>query len=286
MDMQYHRATSVSHALRLKEQSGEGSFFYAGGTDLVPALRAKAINPKTIIYLGSIEELKSLANEGEFIRIGSLVTHETLASSPVINEHLPSLMDACASIGSPQTRNLGTIGGNLCWASPAADTAPVLLVHDARIRVVSLKGEREIPIQEFFLKPNQTVLAPGELLAEILVQKPKGPWASSFMKIGRRKALAISVVNSTVLLMEGGSRAHIALGSAGPIPFRASRAEKEWQQIWETNNPDIASHVGKTAAGETKPITDSRAPGWYRRRVAGVIVERALRRCLSSLKSR
>lgn len=281
----FYRAGSISEALKLVEQFGERFTFYAGGTDLLPAIRVKTIQPENIIYLGSIPELKVLEEEKEFIRIGALVTHAMLASSSLIKTQIPTLAEACSLVGSPQTRNLGTIGGNLCWASPAADTAPVLIVHDAQVRLISKRGERKLPVRNFFMGPNQTAAQPDELLAEILVPKPQGKWAGTFIKIGRRKALTISVVSCAVLLMEGGSRANIAMGSVAPIPLRAQNAEDTWHQAWEIDNPEMARLTGRTAGSEAQPITDSRAPAWYRREITGIVVERALNQCLLAIKS-
>lgn len=279
----FYRASSIHDALELGEKL-EKCVFYAGGTDLIPALRVNAIDPQNIVYIGSITELRCLRKEGKFIHIGALVPHAMVASSSLVRTHIPSLAQACASIGSPQLRNLGTIGGNLCWASPAADTAPVLLAHDARLRLLSNHGEREVPIDQFFLGPNKNLLQPGELLVGIIIPKPEGFSAGTFIKIGRRKALAISVVNCAVLLTKGGLQARIALGSVAPVAFRALQAEKKWRQTWSTGNTELALLVGRVARGETQPISDNRASAWYRRHVAGVVVERALIRCLMELR--
>ena len=136
----YYKANCISDALKFAEQNGKECTLYAGGTDLMPAIRLNKIKPHNILYIGSITELKDLKEDAEFIRIGSLVNHATLASFPLIRIHIPSLAQACSSIGGPQTRNLGTIGGNICWASPAADTIPPLLAHDAKVCLLSTSG--------------------------------------------------------------------------------------------------------------------------------------------------
>jgi len=279
----FHRPTSLDKALRLARSMGQDALFYAGGTDLLPAYRAKLIRPKHLIYLGSIGGLSNLGLGKGFIRIGALATHGALASSSLIRTHIPLLAEACGSIGSPQVRNLGTLGGNLCWGSPAADTVPVLLVYDARLRLAGHNGEREIPVAEFFQGKNRTALQPGEMLSEILVPKPRGRHAGVFEKIGRRKAMAISVVSCAALLFEGGARLRLALGSVAPFPFRVRAAEEAWREIWNTHDPDGARRVAETAMGETRPISDGRAPAWYRRRLSGVVVRRSLDRCLSAL---
>jgi CO/xanthine dehydrogenase FAD-binding subunit len=138
-----------------------------------------------MVYIGGLAELRFLKEGEDAIRIGALMTHAELASSGLIKNRLPVLAEACRQIGSPQVRNLATIGGNISWASPAADSAPALLALDARLNLVSLRGERIVPLKDFFRGPNKTEMQAGEILKEIIVPQPSPMWPVNLQKWGK-----------------------------------------------------------------------------------------------------
>ncbi|MFQ5844440.1 MAG: FAD binding domain-containing protein, partial [Planctomycetota bacterium] len=183
-------------------------------------------------------------------------------------------------LGSPQIRNVATVGGNLCRAAPGADLAPPLLVHEARVRLRGAAGSRDLPLEEFMLGPGETCLGPGEVLGAVLLDPPPAGARTVFLKKGRVR-MDLSLVSVAVLLELEGKRcrrARVAAGSVAPTPLRLRRVEAllEGRPI----TPAVAAEARAAAAAEVAPITDVRATESYRRRIAGVFVERALSRLL------
>jgi CO/xanthine dehydrogenase FAD-binding subunit len=209
------------------------------------------------------------------LRIGATTTHTQLVESDILQRTCPSLAQAAVSVGGPLIRNRGTIGGNIANASPAADLASALLSLDAEIVLMSQKKTRVIALKDFFMGPGKTVVTPDELLTEILVPLPKGK--SVFLKLGRRQAMSLSIVNVAVYLeIEGGKcrNAKIAMGSVAPTPIRCHQAEMMLV------NKEIGLELISKCAGEavvaTKPIDDQRAKAWYRSAAGEVLLRRAL----------
>jgi len=256
----------------------------AGGTDLIPALRDRATQADHVVDLSGAS-LDTLVFERGEARIGPLVTFARLCEDRDVAAKLPALARAAALVGAVQCRNLATIGGNLCSAVPSLDSAPTLIAHDAKLRLQSRAGERVLPVEEFFVGPRRTVLAPGEILTEILV--PIDPsFAVTFEKLGRRKALTLSLVNAaTGLALDANGRvakARIALGAVAPTPVRARAAER----ILEGQAP-ARERLAEAAAAVTSdiaPISDLRASADYRRKMSVVLVRRALEQSLGRLR--
>jgi carbon-monoxide dehydrogenase medium subunit len=249
----------------------------AGGTDVVPLFRDVGCKPVHLIDLGLIPELNGIVEENGKVHIGPTTTHAQLLASKVIEEKAPALHDAARWIGSVQIRNRGTVGGNLCNASPAADTAPPLLVHDAEAQVSSLKDARWIPLRELFAGPKTTVLEPDELLTGLRFA-PTGHSGSSFQRIGRRKGFTLSVVNAAVYLERDGDElreVRIALGSVAPTPIRVQRVEDTIRG--KKMSESLLEEAASVCMGEAKPIDDVRGTAEYRRDMVGVLVKRAMR---------
>jgi CO/xanthine dehydrogenase FAD-binding subunit len=223
---QFFSAKSLSDALRFLSEKGEQTKIIAGGTDLIPRLRDEDSRPDFVLNILEVEGLNGIKALNHSWRIGSTTTHTQLAESEILQKSCPSLVQAAASVGGPLIRNRGTIGGNIANASPAADLAPALLTLDAEVVLMSEKGTREVPLRDFFIGPGKTLLNPNELLVEISIPMPKGK--SVFLKLGRRKAMTLSIVNVAVCLeMDGRNcrQAKIAMGSVAPTPIRCPRAE-------------------------------------------------------------
>lgn len=278
--IEYHRPTELEQALELLSEHKEDCKIIAGGTDLIPAARqGRMLLPRHIhiIDISSIKELNYIIKDGALIRIGATARLSEIGMSAVVKEHLPILADAASQMGSLQVRNLGTIGGNLCNASPAADTASPLLVLDARVNVRGIDRQRLVPLKGFFTGPGKTTLAPGEILAEVQIPLTKPAGSSCFIKLGRRNAFTLSIVSvATLVKVKDGifDDIRIALGSVAPTPFRASKAEEHL--IGEKVNEQVIDDGANVVASEVKPISDVRAGAEYRRDMSFVLTKRAI----------
>ena len=211
----------------------------AGGTDLMIALRNETMRPQVLIDISKIPELRSIVEKNGMISIGAAVTHSEIASSPMVKKYGKVLSDAASEIGSPQIRNVGTIGGNIVNASPAADTLPPLMVLDAVARVLSKLGEREVPLLQLFKGPYKTSLKPFEILTQVSFKKLPSSMRSSFIRLARREGMAIARMSVAIILQreEGRDRIEdirISAGAVTPLPQRMSDAEA----IFTGKSPD------------------------------------------------
>lgn len=273
----YHRPTTLSAALALKSAT-PNSRFIAGGTDLLVAMKKhKLPPPDALISLRNIEDLAGI-EVGDRIRIGSAVPLSDVAQHPIIAQHFPTLIASIAVLGSGQIRNVATMGGNLCNASPAADTAPPLLVHDARVELRSEAHQREIPIEGFFREPGKCAIEDGEVLTAIVLERPSTSTdtRSLFLRKGRVKMdLAVVSVAVLVELQNGVCRkARIAAGAVAPTPLRLREVEAILEGTQLTD--DILIEAQAAAMRSVSPITDLRSTEEYRRDLIGVYVRRAV----------
>jgi CO/xanthine dehydrogenase FAD-binding subunit len=224
----YHAPKNLEEAVRLLEEYGEKAQILAGGTDLIPKIKQRILEPKHVINLKAIPELSCIKETSDGFKIGALTKLRTIELSPLINEKLPVLGEAARAIGSVQIRNRGTIGGNLCNASPCADMATALMVLDAVARVDSNEGTREVPIGKFFDGRGRTIVAPKEVLRELTVPRLPEGTGSAFVKVGWT-TFDIATVNVAVTLRlddEKVADCRIALGACSPAPFRVRRSEE------------------------------------------------------------
>jgi CO/xanthine dehydrogenase FAD-binding subunit len=253
---------TLDEALRVKAERPD-AVPIQGGTDLMVELNFDRARPQALLNLNEVEELCGWSRENGSLRLGAGLTY-TEAMQPPLCDLLPALAEAARTVGGPQIRNRGTIGGNLATASPAGDAIPPLLVCGGDVRLVSVRGERRLPLQEFLLGPKLTGLAEDELIAGVSVEPSEG--RQTFMKVGPRNAMVIAVV-SLALRVDGELRA--AFGSAGPVPtlVRAPLGEVE--------------SFPERVAAAASPIDDVRGTAAYRRHALRVLTERALDRCLA-----
>lgn len=275
-DFEYSAPSTLEKALALLEHAGATPL--AGGTDLLTQVRAGTASPRRLVDLANVG-LDYVRQDAGVIKIGAMTTFSALLVSDLIQRNVPALAEAVAQIGAVQCRNMATIGGNLCSAVPSADSAPPLLALDARAYIVSQGDARTVTLECFFTGPKQTVLGPGELLAEIEVPAPRPRTGTGFIKLGRRRAMTLAIVNTAAsITLQADERivedARIALGAVAPTPIRAKEAESRLrgQPISEALIDEVAS----IAAGETSPISDLRASAGYRRDVSRVLVRRVL----------
>jgi CO/xanthine dehydrogenase FAD-binding subunit len=256
----------------------------AGGTDLMVEMNAGRRRPADVVSLRRVEELRRWRVEGGELVIGAGVTYATL-QSPELAALAPALAQAARTVGSPQVRATGTIGGNLATGSPAGDTLPVLAALDARIEVASRTTRRLLAWDRFLLGPKQTALRPGELILAVRVPVASGP--QEFLKIGVRNAMVISVASCALVVDHQRRRVTCALGSVGPVPVRSRRSEA-WLSTavdWATGHvrqASVAERFGWHMAAAARPIDDHRATAAYRRHAAGVLAQRAVERTLTS----
>jgi carbon-monoxide dehydrogenase medium subunit len=280
---QYYSPESLSEALSLLAELDNASPVI-GGTDLMIAMRNGVSVPSHVVDLNEISELNYVKEEEGIIRIGATATHAQVANSSFVSR-VHSLVDSVSRIGSPQIRNRGTITGNICNASPAADTAPPLLVHMAEVEIQSLDGRRTIPIADLFAGPKINSLEIGELLTEIRIPVPSAGSASSFKRIGRRKAFTLSVVSAaTYIQMEGETctNAKVAFGSVAITPIRVPEAES---LLTGSKLDEKTVKVASKAVYEVvKPITDIRGTAEYRKDMCPVLMRRAIDQCLERLR--
>ncbi len=273
---EYYRPESLREALVLLSTI-EGAKVVAGGTDLLVDLKFRRVTPRALIDITGIGELRSIGVGDGYVEIGSAVTIQELVESEVVGRHLPLLAEAAELLGSWQIRNLATVGGNLCNASPAADTAPPLLAYDAEVELVSLGGSRRIPLERFFAGPKKTVLERGEVLRSIRVPLYRRRAGWSFIKIARTSFDLAKVSAAVLLSLEGDTVAdvRIALGSVAPTPVRARAAE---ESLTGTGFEEAVALAPELVAREIAPIDDVRSTAWYRLEVAKTIVKDAMRR--------
>jgi xanthine dehydrogenase small subunit len=250
----------------------------AGGTDLMVQLAADVTEPpERVLDLWRLDELRGVAYDGYEVRIGALTTYTEVRHSPVIRARLPALEEAAATVGAAQIQNRGTIGGNICNASPAGDTLPVLLAVDAAFDLGSAGGERSVRASAFWTGYRQTALRPDELLLRVRFPVERHR-RTRFRKVGTRRAQAISKVVMALSYREDGGvwrDVRLALGSVAPTPIRASETEG----VLEGAAPreTVADHAAAVLAEEIAPIDDVRSTADYRRSVSARVLHRLLR---------
>src|SRR4030042_4393166 len=192
--VEYMAPSSLKEAFHLLKEYQSEARLLAGGTDLIPKMKKRTITAEIIIDLNRIPGLSGIEIRGDRLHIRGLTRLAEIKESPLVKEKPPALRRGIGLMASPPIRNRATIAGNLCTASPAADTAPPLLVLDALVKMESIRGERIVPLSEFFLGPEKTVMRPDEILTEVIIPVQEGK--SAFMKLGRRKAFTLAVVSA------------------------------------------------------------------------------------------
>jgi CO/xanthine dehydrogenase FAD-binding subunit len=273
----YLAPQTLTEALAALDKQPAGVKIIAGGTDLIPRMRARMVEPSLLVDLRLLG-LEGIEITGDRIHIGASTTHSGVLESDLLAEHCPAIVVAARDIAGPPIRNRGTVGGNLVNASPAADLAPPLLAHDAVAVVAKADVVREVPLVDFFTGPGSTVLEPDELLKEIIIPTLQPNTTSTFIKLGKRKAMAIAVVSvaARLTLNESGniSQARIGLGSVAPTPMRAVKAEALLEG--QLPSAELFAEAGQVASAEASPISDLRASGEYRKKMVAVLTRRAL----------
>lgn len=246
----------------------------AGGTDLLVWMKMGRMNPQCLINIARIPALRYLIM-GNGLRIGALTSFREVEKNLLIQKKYTAFFEASRSVTSVQIKSMGTIGGNLCNASPAADSAPPLIVFGAKVKLIGEKGQRVLPLEEFFIGNGQTVLTPKELLVEIQISEPPGPTGSAFIKMGRVAADLAKISIATAVVREGDlcRDCRIAMGGVGKVPLRLKKTEEILRE--KKFDPDLVEKAELQALEEIQPRS-RRSTAFYKREVTKVLIRDAL----------
>lgn len=276
----YFSPGTVDEACDLLLRHGERASVLAGGTDLLVRMKYGEASPDYIIDLKKIpglSEIEYLEDRG--LRVGALASIHALESSPIIKKQYSPLAEAASVLGSLQIRNRGTVGGNLCHASPAADMAPPLMALDSTVTMAGKGGERMVKADDFFVGPERTLLKTGEILTEIRIPDMAPYSKGIYLKHGVRKGVSCSVVSVAVILTMEARRplcmnAKIVMGAVAPKPIHAHEAE----QFLEGKKIDLTllREAANLAAEESRPVDDLRGSAWYRKEIVKTLVQRGI----------
>lgn len=261
--------------------SDRGAAVLAGGTDWMVGVNAGSPFPNTVVALARIEGLRRWSTDGVTVRLGAALTYRDLLQ-PALAPLIPGLAQAARTVGSPQIRNAGTLGGNLATASPAGDTLPVLVALEAEVELAGPAGLRIMSVEDFITGPKRTAIAPGELITAVVVPAARGP--QEYLKVGVRNAMVVAVASLALVVDAAHRTVRVGLGSVGPVPLRARAAEDHLgaHLRWVGDRPSVdvaaAEHFAVLVGDAARPIDDHRSTARYRRHAISVLARRALRR--------
>lgn len=274
-EMDYASPSTMKEALELLKKYKSKARLLSGGTDLIPKMKKRLVTAEMVIDLNRISGLSGIKLRKDGLHIGGLTRLAEIKESRLVKEKAPALVQAISVMASPPIRNRATLAGNLSTASPAADTAPPLLVLNASVRLESAKGKRLIPIHEFFQGPQKTVRQADEILTGVMIPLQKG--SSAFLKLGRRKAFTLSVVSAAAFgrVRRGKFEdVRVALGAVAPTPIRGRKVEEALNG--KVVNEENIAQAAELVKGEVKPISDLRASDEYRKEMSAVLTRRVL----------
>ena len=278
-DFEYCEPDSLEEVLALLHDHGEDAKIIAGGTALVIMLNQRLIMPSYLVSLRKLPGLDSVESVNGDLQLGALVTHRTVETSPLVRDQIPVLAETYRHVATLRIRNMATLGGTLAHADPSQDSPVTLTALDARVRLTSNGGSREVPLNEFFTDYYETVLQPDELLTDVLVPVPKPHTGSIYLKFLPRTeddyatvgvAASVEMEPSSQLCQE----CRIVMGGVAPTPLRVQEAEAllSGQKL----SPELLHEAASVVQEHTDPISDSRGSADYKREMAGVCVRRAL----------
>lgn len=276
--MDYYQPATVAEAAGYLSQAPHTTKILAGGTDLIIQLREGAIKPDYILDLGYIPELRGITEDDDRLVIGSMTTFTQIEQNPLIRKYLPVLAQAASSVGSPQIRNTGTLGGNLVNAAPAADTVIALLALDAQAVLTSSRGDREVAVVDLLAGINKTHVASDEIVSYMVLTIPTPSTYSTFVKLGRRKALAIARLNLglVVSLEDNGEigKVVLALGAVGTTAYRVRQVEEFL--TGKQPQPEVFAAAGEIISQVVAEKLGARPTANYKRAIAKAALNRAL----------
>jgi CO/xanthine dehydrogenase FAD-binding subunit len=285
---EYFAPTSLDEAVALLSEKGRDARLMAGGTDLLVKIQHRVLQPKAVVGLKKIKGLDRIAfDPKKGLTIGATALLADVAAHRDVLRHYPAVAAAAAGTANVQVRNMGTVIGNLCNASPSADNAPTLLVMDAKVDIVGPQGPRQLPLGDFFQGPGLTALEPGEIVTAVYVPLPPAHSATFYQSLSARGKLDCSAVGVAGLLAVEGSvcrMARVAVGACAPIPMRAKKAEKIL--TGKALESDLIQKAALSASKETRPITDLRASADYRWKMVAVLTMRVLHEAHKAARSK
>ena len=275
-EIDFYRADTLDDLHRLLAETG--GRMIAGGTDALVQMQRGAFPAACVVDASRIADLRYIRVDGDRIEIGALTTYADLLASPLIRRAAPALVAAAATVGAPQTRARGTLGGNIANASPAGDTLPPLLALDAAVTLSSVRGARILPLSQVLCGPRQTCLEPGEIIASIAFRRLPEPSGMAFIKLSNRRGMSIAVASAAAALaLDPAGRiadGRIALGAVAPTAVRSPSAEAVL--VGHMPGAELFRRAARAALGDISPISDVRASAAYRRQAAERLVVRAL----------
>jgi carbon-monoxide dehydrogenase medium subunit len=269
---EYLEPETIQEAAQLLDQYGSEARILAGGTDLLVQLKRETVSASHLINIRKIPGL-SYIKEAGWLRIGAATRLSEVLQFCLDHGKYAALCEALQSLGKVQVRNMGTIGGNLCNASPAADTAPPLLVFDSRVKLLNVGEERIVGLEDFFKGVNITTMAPNEIMTEIEIPSVKNSMGSAFMKIVR-VGVDLSKISCAVAVERHGelcARCRIAMGAVAPVPMRMNDLEEIL--VDKKVDASLIEEIGQKVAEEIEPITDVRSSAEYRRQIAPLLLK-------------
>jgi carbon-monoxide dehydrogenase medium subunit len=283
----YQTANSIDEIFQLFDSYGDKARIINGGTDIIPKLKRREI--KSLEYLIDIKNVKGLDyikyDKESGLTIGALSTISQVERYPIVKEKYGALFDAVRSMASVQVRNRGTIAGNICNAVPSADTAPALMVLNARVVISGKNGKSTVDIDKFFTGPGSTVLKPGEILEEIQIPELSGSSRGKYLKLTVRHVMELAIVGVAVQIIMDSKVCKdikIALGAVSPVPMRASNAEAII--TGNTLDHEVIEKATIAASLECAPISDVRASADYRREMVKVLTRRAILETITDME--
>jgi CO/xanthine dehydrogenase FAD-binding subunit len=286
---EFYSPSNLSDALKFRESGGANVTVFASGTDLLPRMRRRQIAPSVLLDISFLkDDLRYIRLAKGVIHLGALTTITDLLESPHFRGALSMVQDAAAKFGAPQIRNVATVGGNVCSASSSEDLIPIFLALDARVKLISTKGERSVPLKDFIVGKRATVMNPSEILSEVFFEPPSGHCWSAFEKLGRRNILIVSLVSEALALsleddLETVSSVRIALNRvAGRVPALSTKTQ-EFLTGRKLSDETVAE-AQRILASELKLTDDYRGSAAYRAEVAQAYLKRLIWRCAKKIK--
>jgi CO/xanthine dehydrogenase FAD-binding subunit len=280
----YTRPGSAAEAFAVLAEGGPRARALAGGTDLIVGLRQGTVRPAVVVALKGVPELAGPVSEvdGRLV-VPALAPMTELVAHPTARSHFPALVESAVIVGSIQIRNRATLAGNVCNASPAADTVPALLVHHAVVTVIGPSSQRDVPLAEFILGPRRVALEPGELVSSVALPLPERPTGAAFARMTRRRGVDLASVN-LCCAVDADGRARFAFGAVGPRAFLAT--DDSGVLADPLASEEARDQALDAVLSAASPISDVRAGQDYRRAMLRVLTRRALERARQRLARR